>query len=158
MNLMGLKKLFAQSIIWRGFYFFSHFTGKCFFITLSACGKHRQSLFYYSNIFFYTNVLSLSAESGIVYFASGNIIERNKLISLMGLWSVIAGIVMVALIYIFFYLIHLLIKLCFSLIVCMVFFMCADNHLPIIPSPFIIQKKIILFPTFCWGWLILFLL
>jgi len=47
-------------------------------------------------------VLSLGVESGIIYFAAGNVIERNKLIGLMGLWSVAAGIVTIGLTYAYF--------------------------------------------------------
>ena len=155
---MGLKKLFAQSIIWRGFYFFSILLVNVF-LSRYLRAANTGNLYLVTLIFsFVQTVLSLSAEAGIIYFASGNIIERNKLISLMGLWSVVAGIVMIALTCIYFLFVSSVDKALLFLIVCMVFFMCADNHLPTILSPFIILKKIILFQIFCWGWLILFLL
>ncbi len=99
---MGLKKLFAQSIIWRGFYFFSILLVNVF-LSRYLRAANTGNLYLITVIFsFVQTVLSLSAEAGIVYFASGNIIERNKLISLMGLWSVVAGIVMIGLTCIYF--------------------------------------------------------
>ncbi len=99
---MGLKKLFAQSIIWRGFYFFSLLLVNVF-LSRYLRAANTGNLYLITVIFSFMQVLlSLSADSGIVYFASGNIIERNKLISLMGLWSVTAGIVMIGFVYTFF--------------------------------------------------------
>jgi O-antigen/teichoic acid export membrane protein len=99
---MGLKRLFAQSIIWRGFYFFSILLVNVF-LSRYLRAANTGNLYFITVIFsFIQVVLSLSAEAGIVYFASGNIIERNKLISLIGLWSVAAGIVMVSLTYAYF--------------------------------------------------------
>lgn len=99
---MGLKKLFAQSIIWRGFYFFSLLLVNVF-LSRYLRAANTGNLYLITVIFsFVQTVLSLSADSGIVYFASGNIIERNKLISLMGLWSFVAGIVMIGLVYVYF--------------------------------------------------------
>jgi O-antigen/teichoic acid export membrane protein len=100
---MGLKKLFAQSIIWRGFYFFSLLLVNVF-LSRYLRAANTGNLYLLTVIFsFIQTVLALSADSGIVYFASGNIIERNKLISLMGLWSVVAGIVMIGLVFIYFF-------------------------------------------------------
>jgi O-antigen/teichoic acid export membrane protein len=99
---MGLKKLFAQSILWRGFYFFSILVVNVF-LSRYLRAANTGNLYLISVIFsFIQTVLSLSVESGIVYFASGNIIERNKLISLMGLWSFAAGIIMIGLVYVYF--------------------------------------------------------
>jgi O-antigen/teichoic acid export membrane protein len=99
---MGLKKLFAQSIIWRGFYFFSILLVNIF-LSRYLRAANTGNLYLITVIFsFVQTVLSLSVESGIIYFASGNIIERNKLISLMGLWSFVAGIVMIGLVYVYF--------------------------------------------------------
>jgi O-antigen/teichoic acid export membrane protein len=99
---MGLKKLFAQSIIWRGFYFFSLLLVNVF-LSRYLRAANTGNLYLITVIFsFVQTVLSLSVDSGIVYFASGNIIERNKLISLMGLWSFVAGIVMIGLVYVYF--------------------------------------------------------
>ena len=91
---MGLKKLFAQSIIWRGFYFFSVLLVNIFlsrYLQAAATGN----LYFITVIFTFSYViLSLGGESGIIYFASGNIIERNKLITLGAAWSFAAGIIM----------------------------------------------------------------
>ena len=99
---MGLKKLFAQSIIWRGFYFFSVLLMNVF-LSRYLRAANTGNLYFIVLIFsFMQVVLSLSAEAGIVYFASGNIIKRNNLISLMGLWSIVAGIVMIGLTFAYF--------------------------------------------------------
>ncbi len=99
---MGLKKLLAQSIIWRGFYFFSILLVNVFlsrYLRAAVTGN----LYFITLVFSFVQVvLSLSAESGIIYFASGNIIQRNKLISLIGWWSFAAGLLMIVFVYIFF--------------------------------------------------------
>ena len=99
---MGLKKLFAQSIIWRGFYFFSVLLVNIFlsrYLQAAATGN----LYFVTVIFNFSYVvLSLGGESGIIYFASGNIIERNKLITLGAAWSFAAGIIMTAIIRLYF--------------------------------------------------------
>ncbi len=99
---MGLKKLLTQSIIWRCFYFFSLLLVNVF-LSRYLHAANTGSLYFITLIFSFMQVLlSLSAESGIIYFASGNIIERNKLISLIGWWSCASGITMVACINLFF--------------------------------------------------------
>jgi O-antigen/teichoic acid export membrane protein len=99
---MGLKKLLTQSIIWRSFYFFSVLLVNIFLSRyLQAAGT--GNLYFLTVIFSFTQVvLSLGGESGVIYFASGNIIERNKLISLSAAWSFVAGIVMVIFVYLYF--------------------------------------------------------
>jgi O-antigen/teichoic acid export membrane protein len=99
---MDLKKLLTQSIIWRGFYFFSLLLVNIFLSRyLQAAGA--GNLYFITIILsFLQVVLSLGVESGVIYFASGNIIERNKLISLMGLWSVVAGLMTVGFVYVYF--------------------------------------------------------
>ena len=99
---MGLKKLLTQSIIWRSFYFFSVLLVNIFlsrYLQAAATGN----LYFITVIFSFSQVvLSLGGESGVIYFASGNLIERNKLISLSAAWSVVAGIVMIGFVYLYF--------------------------------------------------------
>src|SRR6478672_2222124 len=103
---MDLKRLLTQSIIWRGFYFFSLLLVNVFLARyLQAAGS--GNLYFVTIILsFMQVVLSLGVEAGVIYFASGNMIERNKLISLMGLWSVAAGITTIGLMYIYFIIDH----------------------------------------------------
>jgi O-antigen/teichoic acid export membrane protein len=103
---MNFKKLLAQSIIWRGFYFFSVLLVNVFLSRyLKAAGA--GNLYFLTTIFSFMQVLlGLSFEAGITYFASGQFIGRNKLISLAGLWSVAAGIIMMGFIYLFFLIDH----------------------------------------------------
>jgi O-antigen/teichoic acid export membrane protein len=103
---MGLKKLLAQSIIWRCFYFFSILLVNVFLSRyMKAAGS--GNLYYLTLIFsFAQTVLSLSAESGIIYFGSGRIIERNKFINLIGCWSFVAGLLTVCLTYVYFLIDH----------------------------------------------------
>ena len=99
---MGLKKLLTQSIIWRSFYFLSVLLVNVFLSRyLQAAGT--GNLYLITVVFsFAQTVLSLSAESGIIYFASGNLIERNKLITLTAAWSAVAGIIMIGCVYLYF--------------------------------------------------------
>src|ERR1700710_1696668 len=99
---MGLKKLLTQSIIWRSFYFFSVLLVNIFLSRyLQAAGT--GNLYFLTVIFSFTQVvLGLGGEAGVIYFASGNLIERNKLISLSAAWSFVAGITMVLFVYLYF--------------------------------------------------------
>lgn len=99
---MGLKKLIAQGIIWRSFYYFSVLLVNVFLSRyLQAAGT--GNLYFITVIFsFMQVVLSLGAESGVIYFASGNIIERNKLITLTAAWSFVAGVVMFCFVCLYF--------------------------------------------------------
>jgi O-antigen/teichoic acid export membrane protein len=47
-------------------------------------------------------LLGLSFDAGITYFASAKIVQRNRLVTMAGLWSVFAGVAMTCLVYIFF--------------------------------------------------------
>ncbi|QEC65827.1 hypothetical protein FRZ67_00360 [Panacibacter ginsenosidivorans] len=99
---MNFKKLLAQSIFWRGFYFFSVLLVNVFLSRyLKAAGS--GSLYFLTIIFsFLQVVLALGFEQGFTYFASGNIIRRNKLLSFAGLWSVVAGLLMIGLVHLYF--------------------------------------------------------
>ncbi len=99
---MNFKKLLAQSIIWRGFYFFSVLLVNVFLSRyLKAAGA--GNLYFLTTIFsFSQTVLGLSFDAGITYFASSQLIARNKLISFTGLWSVATGIIMMGFVYLFF--------------------------------------------------------
>ncbi len=99
---MGLKKLLTQGIIWRSFYFFSVLLVNVFlsrYLRAAATGN----LYLVTIIFsFLQTVLSLGGEPGVTYFASARIIERNKLITLTAIWSVVAGLIMSGLVYAYF--------------------------------------------------------
>jgi O-antigen/teichoic acid export membrane protein len=99
---MNFKKLLAQSITWRGFYFFSVLLVNVFLSRyLKAAGS--GNLYFLTIIFSFMQVLlGLSFDAGITYFASAKIIERNKLIGFTGLWSISAGIIMTVFVYVFF--------------------------------------------------------
>lgn len=103
---MGLKKLFAQSILWRGFYFFSILLVNIFlsrYLRASATGNIYFLTFIFS---FAQLIIGLSAESAIVYFAAGNLIQRNKFIGLISLWSIAAGIIVILFTYLYFSITH----------------------------------------------------
>ncbi len=99
---MALKKLLTQSIIWRSFYFFSVLLVNVFLSRyLQAAGT--GNLFFLNVIFSFMQItLGLGGEAGIIYFASGNLIERNKLVTLSAAWSFVAGVIMIIVIYIYF--------------------------------------------------------
>jgi O-antigen/teichoic acid export membrane protein len=99
---MSLRKLLTQSIAWRGFYFFSILLVNIFLSRyLQAAGT--GNLYFITVIFSFMQVLlSLGGESGIIYFASGNIIERNKLITIAATWSFFGGLIMMGFVYLYF--------------------------------------------------------
>ena len=99
---MNFKRLLAESIIWRGLYFFSVLLVNVFLSRyLQAAGS--GNLYFITIIFSFMQVLlGLSFDAGITYFASAKIIERNKLVSMVALWSIVAGIIMTGFVYIFF--------------------------------------------------------
>lgn len=99
---MNFKRLLAQSIIWRGFYFFSLLLVNIFLSRyLKAAGA--GNLYFLTIIFSFSQVvLGLSIEAGITFFASANIINRNRLIGLAGVWSVAAGVLITLIVYVFF--------------------------------------------------------
>ena len=99
---MGLKKLLTQSIIWRCTYFFSVLLVNIFLARfLQAAGT--GNLFFITVLFSFVQVaLSLGGESGFIFFASGNTIERNKLTTVSIVWSFIAGIIAIGSVYVFF--------------------------------------------------------
>lgn len=97
-----MKKLLALSIFWRGFYFFSVLLVNVFLSRyLKAAGS--GSLYFLTIIFSFLQVaLALGFEQSFTYFASGNIIQRNKLVLFAGLWSIVAGFLMIGLVHIYF--------------------------------------------------------
>lgn len=98
-----MKKLLAQSIFWRGFYFFSVLLVNVFLSRyLQAAGS--GSLYFLTIIFsFMQAVLAMGFEQAFTYFASGNIIPRNNLVWFAGLWSILAGLIMIGLVRIYFF-------------------------------------------------------
>lgn len=103
---MGLKKLFAQSILWRGFYFFSILLVNIF-LSRYLRAANTGNLYFINFIFSLVQLLlGLSAESAIIYFAAGNVIQRNNFIGLISLWSVVAGVITVAFTYVYFLITH----------------------------------------------------
>src|SRR4051812_23513059 len=99
---MNFKRLLAESIIWRGLYFFSVLLVNVFLSRyLQAAGS--GNLYFITIIFsFMHTLLGLSFDAGITYFASSKMVQRNKLVSIAALWSIVAGIIMTGFVYIFF--------------------------------------------------------
>ena len=97
-----MKKLLAQSIFWRGIYFFSVLLVNVFlsrYLKASATGN----LYFITIILsFLQVVLGLGVESGITFFASGKKVQKNKLISIIITWSLAAGVAAAGLMYIYF--------------------------------------------------------
>ena len=99
---MGLRKLLTQGIIWRSFYYFSLLLVNVF-LSRYLQAAITGNLYFVTIIFsFMQVVLGLGGESAVIYFASGNIIERNKLITLTAVWSIVAGIAMTGFVYLYF--------------------------------------------------------
>ena len=99
---MHFKNLLAQSLLWRGIYFISLLLVNVFlsrFLQASGIGW----VYYLSNIFAFIQLLaSLSIESAISYYAAGKLIDYNKLLWFSVVWSVLATVVAVAAMVIYF--------------------------------------------------------
>lgn len=103
---MSLKRLFAQSIFWRGFYFFSILLVNIF-LSRYLRAANTGNLFFITFIFSLVQLfLGLSAESAIIYFTAGNNIQRNSFIGLISLWSIAAGVITIAGTYLYFLITH----------------------------------------------------
>lgn len=98
---MNFQKLLMQSLLWRGFYFFTLLLVNVFLSRyLQAAGSGW--VYYLSNIFSFSIIIvSLCLESGITYFASGKIINSNKLLWFSLLASLIVSLIVIAGIYIY---------------------------------------------------------
>lgn len=100
---MELNKLLGQSLIWRGLYFISLLMVNVFlarYLTAPVAGW----VYYLTNIFLFVQILlSLSLQSGITYFASGNIIGVNKLLWLSICWSAVVGLLVLLVSFIYFH-------------------------------------------------------
>jgi len=91
---MSFDNHLRQSLIWRGFYFFTLFTSNVVlsrFLLASGSGM----LFYFSTIFsLVVVVFGLSLESAFTYYASSNAIEDRKLLPIGIFWSVAITLVL----------------------------------------------------------------
>jgi len=99
---MTFEKLLQQSLIWRGFYFITVLLINVF---LSRYLKAEGAgwIYYLTNVFsFVLLVASLSIESGYTFYASGNIIDHNKLAWFSLAWTLLIAIVIAAGIGIYF--------------------------------------------------------
>jgi O-antigen/teichoic acid export membrane protein len=89
---MHLKKLLAQSLLWRGFYFFSILLINIFlarYLQAALVGW----VYYICNIFSVIILLAgLNLDAGITYFASGEKVNSNKLVWLGLMWSIIVAL------------------------------------------------------------------
>ena len=90
---MTFEKLLQQSLLWRGFYFITLLLVN---IVLSRFLQADGSgwIYYLTNFFSLILLLaSLSIESGYTYYASGNIINHNKLAWFSLLWTLVMAII-----------------------------------------------------------------
>lgn len=92
---MSFDKLLQQSLVWRGFYFA---TSLLLNIVLSRFLLAEGIGFVYYLANFLSLILlitSVSMESGLTYFASGNLIKPNKLAGFALLWVVMISVVLI---------------------------------------------------------------
>ncbi len=77
---MNFQRLLMQSLLWRGFYFFTLLMVNVFLSRyLQAAGSGW--VYYLSNIFSFSIIIvGICLEAGITYFASGKIIHSNRLL------------------------------------------------------------------------------
>jgi len=99
---MTFEKLLQQSLLWRGFYFITLLLVN---VVLSRYLHADGSgwIYYLTNFFsLILLVASLSMESGYTFYASGNIINHNKLAWFSLLWTVAIGAIVATVIYYYF--------------------------------------------------------
>ena len=100
---MTLNKLLQQSLLWRGFCFFTLLIVNVLMSRfLHSDGGGR--IYYLTNFFSLILLLaSLSMESGYTFYASSLKIDRHKLAWFSILWTVIVGIIVALLVNNYFY-------------------------------------------------------
>lgn len=99
---MTFEKLLQQSLLWRGFYFITLLLVN---IVLSRYLQADGSgwIYYLTNFFsLILLVASLSMESGYTFYASGNVINHNKLAWFSLLWTAAIGAIVASTIYYYF--------------------------------------------------------
>src|SRR6266436_4379356 len=86
---MNFKKLLVQSLVWRGSYFFTLLLVNVFlsrYLQASVTGW----VYYLSNILNLSwIILSISLESGFTYFASGKLIQAERLNWFQLVWTIV---------------------------------------------------------------------
>lgn len=84
---MSTAKILYKSVLWRGLYYFSTFLLNIL-IARHFEAAESGSIYYVINIYALVHLLvSLSLESGIIYFSSKAAIEPGKLLNLAVLWT-----------------------------------------------------------------------
>ena len=89
---MSFETIIRQSLIWRGFYFFTLLL--CNIVLSRVLQAEGVGWVYYLTNFFslILLVVSFSMESAFTYYASGNIIYQNKLAWFSLLWTAFVAI------------------------------------------------------------------
>jgi O-antigen/teichoic acid export membrane protein len=99
---MDFKKLITQGIVWRGFYFFSLLLVNVFLSRYLQAGATGNVYFLTIIFSFMQVVLTMGMEPGILYFASSGKIARHYLMLITLAWSLIAGVIMVLFVQLYF--------------------------------------------------------
>jgi O-antigen/teichoic acid export membrane protein len=99
---MRFKQVLFSSLLWRGIYFF---TVLLLNIIVSRYYEAAATgwIYYISNYFSFILLLaSLSLESGMTYYAAQKKISRGKLATLSLIWSAVAALLIVGLLWLFY--------------------------------------------------------
>lgn len=100
---MNFQKLLLQSLTWRGVYFISMLLVNVF-LSRYLQAASTGIVYYISNIFSFSLILvSVSLESGVTFYASGNLIQKNKLIWFVMAWSLVLVVIVLAAIALYFH-------------------------------------------------------
>src|SRR5581483_7925693 len=99
---MQLKKLFAQSIIWRGIYLFSLFLLNIFIARYFKAPGSGWLYYISNNLSFLLLLASLSLESALAFYGGRNEISFNKLSTLSFGWAFVASLLLCSLLYLYY--------------------------------------------------------
>ncbi|HNP24221.1 MAG TPA: polysaccharide biosynthesis C-terminal domain-containing protein [Panacibacter sp.] len=100
---MNFQKLLLQSLTWRGVYFISMLLVNVF-LSRYLQAASTGIVYYISNIFSFSLIIvGLSFESGVTFYASGALIQKNKLIWFVVLWSFVLVALVLAAIALYFH-------------------------------------------------------
>ena len=83
--------------------FYFHVACKCFFIEVPAGCFHGYCVLHFQYFFFSLIIVGLSFESGVTFYASGALIQKNKLIWFVVLWSFVLVALVLAAIALYFH-------------------------------------------------------
>src|SRR4051812_34874143 len=90
---MSFQKQIAQSLVWRGLYFFTILVMNIFLSRYFEAGNAGWIFYLCNNFSFLLILVGLTMESGVNYYASRNTINHNLLAWFSLLWTAVVAII-----------------------------------------------------------------